>query len=89
MALYFASLNFSSETYNKKLKLKTDSPASSWPRKAGLSISKCITLPEMIHSVTNIAILSPTNEDCTAGNDQILQTSVREQSAAKYQSVWM
>jgi hypothetical protein len=89
MALYFASINFSSKTYNKNLTIKIDSAASSRPRKEGLSISKWITLREIIHNLTNIAILSPKKEDCTARNDQILQTSVREQSAAKYQSVWM
>jgi hypothetical protein len=84
MALYFASLNFSSETYNKKLKLKTDSAASSRQRKAGLSISKCITLPEIIHNLNNIAILSPKNEECTEMNNQILQTLIPESSGTYY-----
>jgi len=89
MVLYYAFINFSSKTYNKKLTLKTDSAALSRPREAGLSISKRITLPEIVHSLTNIAILSPKNKDCTIRNDQILHNSVREQSAAKYQLVWM
>jgi hypothetical protein len=84
MALYFASINFSSKTYHKKLTLITDSAASSRPRKAGLSVSKWITLPEIIHSLTNIAILSPKNENCTEMNKQILQTLIPESSETYY-----
>jgi len=53
----------------------------SWPPVvAVLPIAKMVTLTELTYSLTNIAILSPKNKDCTEINDQIMNTLIEDDS---------
>jgi hypothetical protein len=53
----------------------------SWPPVvAVLPIAKLVTLTELTYSLTNTAILSPKNKDCTKINDQIVNTLIEDDS---------
>ena len=92
----FLSVPFQKTTFYKKkwLTLKIDSDACTgnrrkltcslnfhWPPfEGGLSISKRITLMELMYSIISPAILSPKNQDCTEINDRKMGTLISDSS---------
>jgi ATP-dependent DNA helicase PIF1 len=50
------------------------------PVVAVMSVAKLVTLTEFTCSLTNTAILSPKNKDCTKINDQIMNTLIEDDS---------
>jgi hypothetical protein len=53
----------------------------SWlPVVAVMSVAKLVTLTEFTYSLTNTAILSPKNKDCTKINDQIMNILIEDDS---------
>jgi len=52
-----------------------------WPPVvAVLPVAKVVTFSELMYSLTNTAILSPKNKDCTKINDQIMHTLIEDDS---------